>query len=254
MTGNVICDLDGVVYKGKEAVPGSATALSALEAAGWKIIFSTNNSARTPENVAERIRSITGYPAHAGQVLTSAAAAADLLSDSKPRTFVLGGTGLVAALEREGVPVAERGAEADAVVVGLATDLTYSWLREASSAVMRGARLVATNHDPTFPTEDGLWPGAGSIVAAIETATGVKAELAGKPFPPMRNLIRRNLGPGPIWVVGDRADTDLALAWAEPGWHAALVLTGVSIADENLDPGPEIVARDLAEVARVLLA
>ncbi len=252
MSGNLICDLDGVVYRGKDPVPGSATALAALEAAGWRIIFCTNNSARSPAEVADRIRSITGYEGRAEQVVTSAAAAADLLVETRPLTFVLGGEGVRTALEREGIPVTLVGSEAGAVVVGLATGLTYDWLREASSAVMRGARLIATNDDPTFPAEDGLWPGAGSIVAAVERATGVQAEVAGKPFPPMRRLLHQHLGPGPVWVVGDRPDTDLALASAEPGWRSVLVLTGVS-AGHNLDPAPDLVVEDLAEVARILI-
>ena len=252
MSGNLICDLDGVVYRGMDPIPGSATALAAMEAAGWRIIFCTNNSARSPEEVADRIRSITGYEGRAEQVITSAAAAADLLVETRPLTFVLGGDGVTAALESEGIPVTLVGSEAGAVVVGLATGLTYDWLREASSAVMRGARLIATNDDPTFPAEDGLWPGAGSIVAAVERATGVVAEVAGKPFPPMRRLIHKYLGQGPVWVVGDRPDTDLALASAEPGWRSALVLTGVS-AGKDLDPAPDLVASDLAEVARILL-
>lgn len=252
MTGNLVCDLDGVVYRGKDAIAGSATALAALEAAGWKIIFCTNNSARTPEEVAARIRAVTGYDGRAEQVITSAAAAAGLLAESRPLTFVLGGDGVRAALEKEGIRVTSVGSDAGAVVVGLATGLTYDWLREAASAIMRGARFIATNDDPTYPAEDGLWPGAGAIVAAVERATGVVAEVAGKPFPPMRRLIRQNLEPGPVWVVGDRPDTDLALATAEPGWQAALVLTGVS-AGQNLDPAPDLIAGDLAEVARILL-
>ena len=253
MSGNVVCDLDGVVYRGMEEVPGSGFALAALEAAGWRIIFSTNNSARTPEDVAGRIGSITGYMARPEQVVTSAAAAADLLSESKPPTFVVGGTGVTVALERAGISVTAHGPEAGAVVVGLATSLTYDLLREASSAVRRGARLVATNDDPTYPVEDGFWPGAGSILAAIEVASGATAEVAGKPFAPMRDLIRKQLGPGPVWVVGDRAETDLALVWAEPGWQAALVLTGVATEDQVIDPVPNLVARDLAEFARTLL-
>ncbi len=252
MSGNLVCDLDGVVYRGRDPVPGSATALAALEAAGWTILFCTNNSARTPEEVAERIRWITGYVSRADQVITSATAAAALLAESRPPTFVLGGDGVRIALEKEGIPVTSVGSEAGAVVVGLATGLTYDWLREASSAVMRGARFIATNDDPTFPAEDGLWPGAGSIVAAVERASGVPAEVAGKPFPPMRRLIQRSLGPGPVWVVGDRPDTDLALASAEPGWRSALVLTGVSTG-QNLDPAPDLVAADLAEVVRILI-
>jgi 4-nitrophenyl phosphatase len=253
MNGNLVCDLDGVVYRGNLPVPGSDIALGALDAAGWKIIFSTNNSGRTPEEVADRIRSITGYPARPEQVVTSAAAAAAMLADTKPLTFVLGGNGITDALEKAGIPVTSSGTGADAVVVGLATGLTYDWLRTAASAVMAGARLVATNDDPTFPAEDGLWPGAGAMVAAVETASGVKAEVAGKPFAPMRDIIRRNLGPGPVWVVGDRPDTDLALAWAEPGWKAALVLTGVARDDHDLGGSPDLVAGDLAEVARVLI-
>ena len=253
VSGNVICDLDGVVYRGTEPVPGSAAALAALEAGGWKIIFSTNNSSRTPDAVAARIASITGYPAQARQVVTSAAAAANLLSDSRPLTFVLGGVGVASALEMAGIPVTTRGSEAEAVVVGLATGLTYDWLREAATAVIGGARLVATNDDPTYPAEDGLWPGAGAILAAVETASGVKAEVAGKPYPPMRRLLQESLGPGQVWIVGDRPDTDLAMAAEEPGWKAALVLTGVATSDENLDPSPDLVANDLAEVARILL-
>ena len=253
MTGNAICDLDGVVYRGMEAVAGSGVALAAMEAAGWKVIFSTNNSARTPEEVASRIGSITGYMALPEQVVTSAAAAADLLSDSKPRCFVLGGPGVTGALEEAGIPVTRLGFEAEAVVVGLATTLTYDWLQEASTAVMRGARLVATNNDPTYPVEGGLWPGAGSIVAAVETASGATAEVAGKPFPPMRALIRKRLGPGPVWVIGDRPDTDLAMALGEPGWRTALVLTGVATRDQHIHPAPDLVANDLAEVARTLL-
>jgi 4-nitrophenyl phosphatase len=252
-SGNLICDLDGVVYLGSVEVPRSGVALAALEAAGWNIIFCTNNSSRSPEDVATRIASIAGYQARPEQVLTSGAAAALLLGESKPLTFVLGGEGVSAALKMEGVPLTLNASEAGAVVVGLATGLTYEWLRDAASAVMRGARFIATNHDPTYPTEDGLWPGAGAIVAAVETATGVKAEVAGKPFAPMRSLIRRSLGPGPVWVVGDRADTDLALAWAEPGWQTALVLSGVTAGPIGIEPVPEIVAPDLAEVARLLI-
>ncbi|MGH8926742.1 MAG: HAD-IIA family hydrolase [Acidimicrobiia bacterium] len=250
--GNLICDLDGVVYRGREPVEGSPAALAAIAAAGWTIIFSTNNSARTPEDVAERIEFITGYPARPEQVITSAGAAAQLLAESKSRTFVLGGPGVVAALEAEGIPVVTAAAEAEAVVVGLTFDLTYDLLRDAATAVMAGARLIATNQDPTYPAENGLWPGAGSIVAAVETATGVSAEVAGKPFPPMRNLIRSRLGGGEVWIVGDRPDTDLAMAKDEPAWHTALVLSGVTT--EPIEPAPDMVAANLAEVVQALLA
>ncbi|NIQ56034.1 MAG: HAD hydrolase-like protein, partial [Gemmatimonadetes bacterium] len=97
----------------------------------------------------------------------------------------------------------------------------------AARAVRAGARFVATNHDATYPTPDGLLPGAGSIVAAVEVASEREAEVAGKPHPPMRRLVRERCGGEEIWVVGDRIDTDLAMAFEE-GWGTALVLTGVS--------------------------
>lgn len=250
--GNLVCDLDGVVYLGKEAIPGSAVALERLQEAGWHILMCTNNSSRTPGQVADRIAHITGFESPAERVLTSAQAAALMLAGTRPCTFVLGGEGVTEALLEAEVPVVVSASGAEAVVVGLAVDLTYAWLREAVTAVRNGARLIATNLDATYPTENGLWPGAGAIVAAVETASGVKAEAAGKPFQPMLDLITTRLQPGPVWVVGDRADTDLALA-IRGGWQAALVLTGVTSSVEEERPPPDVVAGDLAGFADHLL-
>lgn len=249
---NLVCDLDGVVYLGKRAVPGSAAALEELSRRHWNIVFCTNNSSRTPTDVASRVEAMTGFAAAPQQVVTSAQAAATLLSDTKPATLVLGGEGIREALAEVGVEMVERALRAEAVVVGLAVDLTYDWLREAVAAVRNGARLIATNLDPTYPTEDGPWPGGGAIVAAVETASGVKAEPAGKPWPPMRKLIETRLLPGPVWVVGDRADTDLALA-AAAGWLSALVLTGVTAPDQTTEPPPDLVAADLAGAVELIL-
>lgn len=253
MFGNVICDLDGVVYRGGQAVPGSAQALEKLRAADWRILFCTNNSSRSPEDVAALVRSITGFDASPEQVITSAAAAARLLADTRPPTFVLGGDGVSDALTRNNIPVVAEAKEARAVVVGLATGLTYEWLRDAATCVRDGARLIATNNDATYPAEDGLWPGAGAIVAAVEVASGAKAEVAGKPFAPMRDLIKEMLVPGPVWVIGDRPDTDLGMATAEPYWHSALVLTGVVKGTSDVHPAPDLVADDLAGVVEALL-
>jgi 4-nitrophenyl phosphatase len=251
-SGNLICDLDGVVYLGREPVAGSAEALTELRAAGWNVLMCTNNSMRAPAQVALRIKEVTGYDCDAGSVLTSSQAAALLLTESKPRSFVLGGPGITQALEAVGIPVVEDAKEAEAVVVGLAFDLTYAWLRDAVTAVRNGARLIATNLDSTYPTEEGLWPGGGAIVAAVESASGVKAEPAGKPWPPMRELVSRQLRPGPVWIAGDRADTDLALA-AGTNWKTALVLTGVTTDPDSVDPMPDVIAPDLAAVCRMLL-
>lgn len=250
--GNLICDLDGVVYLGSRPIPGSARALTDLTAAGWNILMCTNNSTRSPTEVAERIHDVTGYRARPESILTSAQAAAFMLAPPKPRCFVLGGEGIVDALTAADIPVVGSAGDAEAVVVGLTTDLTYSWLREAVTAVFNGARLIATNLDSTYPTETGLWPGGGAIVAAVETATGVKAEPAGKPWLPMRELVAKYLVPGPVWIAGDRPDTDLALAEGTD-WKTALVLSGVTSAPVRVETAPDLVAPDLATVGRFLL-
>jgi 4-nitrophenyl phosphatase len=250
--GNLICDLDGVVYLGSKPIPGSANALTELAAAGWNILLCTNNSTRSPAEVAERTLEVTGFQARPESILTSAQAAAFMLAPVKPRCFVLGGWGIVDALSAADIPVVESAVDAEAVVVGLAIDLTYSWLREAVTAVFNGARLIATNLDSTYPTETGLWPGGGAIVAAVETATGVRSEPAGKPFQPMRELVGKNLVPGPVWIAGDRPDTDLALADGTD-WKTALVLSGITPASAKLETAPDLVAPDLAAVGKFLL-
>lgn len=250
---NLVCDLDGVVYLGGRAIPGSAEALKELTESGWQVVFCTNNSSRTPTQVAAKLADVTGFEAEPSQVITSAQAAATLLASQRPPTLVLGGDGIREALTEVGIRLVERAVEAEAVVVGLALDLSYSSLREAVRAVVGGARLIATNLDATYPSEDGPWPGGGAIVAAVETASGVKAEPAGKPWPPMRALIQARLAPGSVWVVGDRPDTDLALA-REAGWSAALVLSGVTRPDDDIRPAPDLVVADLAEAARRIMA
>jgi 4-nitrophenyl phosphatase len=251
--GNVVCDLDGVLYLGEQALPGTLPALLELEAAGCRLLFCTNNSSPTTADVAAKLRRVVGYPAQATQVVSSAQAAASLLAGHSLPCYVLGGAGIVAELAGAGLTVTEDWKEAGAVVVGVSFELTYGKLRDAASAVRAGARFIATNLDATYPTSSGQWPGAGSIVAAVEVASGHKPEPAGKPYQPMRELIRSRLAPGPVWVVGDRVDTDLAMAAAEDGWLGALVLSGVTESADGLDPKPDLVAPDLASfAARVL--
>ncbi|CAN5677336.1 HAD-IIA family hydrolase [soil metagenome] len=252
MTINLICDLDGVVYRGSTPIAGSREALETAASAGVNLLFCTNNSSRTREQVAAKVGDVVGFAATAEQIVGSAAAAALLLVSSKPTTFVLGGEGVVAELERVDIEVVTENAEA--VVVGLDVDLTYHRLRTAAELVAQGARFVATNNDTTYPAEHGLWPGAGSILAAVEAASGRKAEVAGKPYPPMRDLLRTKLLPGPVWVIGDRPDTDLALAAAEPDWQSVLVLTGVVSDPARALPQPDIVADDLAQALQSILA
>lgn len=247
MTSTLICDLDGVVYLGDEAIPGSGDALGRFASCGWKIVFCTNNATRTPRESADKIHRVTSFPATADSVVTSALAVATLL-DPGSSVFVLGGGGLEEAVRERGSRVSGRWQEVDTVVVGLDPGLTYERLSSAVLAVGNGARFLASNHDPTYPTPEGLRPGAGALVAAVSHATGVQPVFAGKPHAPMRKLLASRTE-GDTWIVGDRDDTDLAMGRAE-GWFTAHVGTGVS-------PSPTepvtVSVRDLAALADQLL-
>jgi HAD superfamily hydrolase (TIGR01450 family) len=175
-----LLDLDGVVWLAHRPIPGVAEGVAALRAAGERVLFVTNAS-MAPVGVLEEALAAMGIPAE-GDVLSSAMAAAHLLEPGA-RALVCGGPGVVEALERRGVEVVEDGV-VDAVVVGLTRDLTYDLLLRASTAVRDGARFIATNTDPTYPTPGGLTPGGGAIVAAVATAAGVEPEVAGKPHRP----------------------------------------------------------------------
>lgn len=229
----LLFDLDGVLYRGDEPVPGAPETIDALRDAGAHIVFLTNNSSRTPEQVCAKLVAM-GISAVHSEIVTSAVATADLLaSRGGGSAFVLGGDGVTSALANAGLEVLDgEPATADLVVVGIDDDLTYAGLRTACVLVRRGARLVATNSDRTFPANGGeLWPGAGALVAAVTTATGVEAEVVGKPHAPLfETALRRAGGTTPL-VIGDRLDTDIAGADAL-GWDSLLVLTGVSSRDE----------------------
>ena len=249
----MVCDLDGVVYLDEEEVPGAGHALRELERQGHRLLFVTNNSSSPPATVAERIAEITDFPAAASQVLTSGLAVARMLAADRPPCLVVGGEGIEQALDGEGIPRTENWRQAEAVVVGLDRRLTYERLRDATLALRAGARFLATNMDPTLPTPTGQWPGAGSIVAALEAATDRLPEIAGKPYQPMRALVRSRLGPGPTWVVGDRPSTDLAMARAE-GWQAVLVLSGVAAdpSEAGNEYAPDLVVESLADLPDLL--
>ncbi|MEX2422848.1 MAG: HAD-IIA family hydrolase [Acidimicrobiia bacterium] len=243
----LICDLDGVVYLGDEEIHGAGAALGRLTAAEWNIVFCTNNSTRTPTESADKIRRVTGFGASGEMVATSAQAVATLL-DGESSVLVLGGRGIEEAAVERGSRIVGRWQDADTVVVGLDPGLTYERLSSAVLAVRNGARFLASNHDPTYPTPEGLRPGAGALVAAVHTATGVEPVVAGKPHPPMRKLLAARAR-GDVWIVGDRDDTDLAMGRAE-GWKTAHVRTGV---EGTPAEKPTVEVADLAALADHLL-
>ncbi len=222
-------DLDGVLYRGASAVPHAAAALARVRQLGKGVAFVTNNSGRSPGRVAERLRAV-GVGASPDEVETSALTTASILAGrGVGRVFVVGEDGLVGALTDAGIQVAAgEPAAVDAVVVGWDRTADYDKLRTASVLVQRGAALVATNPDPSFPAADGTaWPGAGALLAAIETTTGVRGEVIGKPFPPVLQAALDRAGGGRPLLVGDRLDTDIDGA-VGLGWDSMLVLTGIS--------------------------
>jgi 4-nitrophenyl phosphatase len=250
----LVSDLDGVVYRGNEVIPGAPEAIARLRAQGVRVVFCTNQSVTTMAEYVERLNGL-GIPADAGDLVTSSTVTAEELErrgHAGARAIVLGGEGLREALRGVGIGVEDEADRADIVVTGLDFELDYSSLRRAALAVRAGASLVATNDDPAYPQPDGLWPGAGSILAALETATGAKAEVMGKPHRPMMEAAARRFeGIERIAVVGDSLHSDLAGARAM-GWPGILVLSGVTSreAAELADPQPELVLESIAELER----
>ncbi len=242
MTGWAL-DLDGVVWLGDEPIPGSAEAIARLRVAGHRVLFVTNNSSVVVSDVEAKLARM-GIPA-VGDVVTSAVVAADLVEPGEV-ALVCAGPGVAEALFARNVTVVRDG-DADVVVVGFHRDFDYERMRIATAAIRRGARLLATNDDPTYPTPDGPVPGGGAILASIVTASGVAPIIAGKPHRPIVDHVRGILGDDGV-MVGDRPDTDGQFGYAL-GYRFALVLSGVtSSADLPVEPTPHLVGPDLAAI------
>lgn len=250
----IVCDLDGVLYRGNEPIPGAAEAVASWRRRGVGIVFCTNNSGWTVEQYVAKLQAMD-VVASPEEILTSAIVTAEVLGErgaSGKSAIVVGGEGLRRALESIDVELEDRpdARSADFVVVGWDQSFDYEAMRRASMAVRAGATLIASNEDASFPAPDGLWPGAGAILASIETASGATAEVMGKPHKPMMEAAARRLaGAAHIAVVGDRPDTDLA-GGAAMGWTTLLVLSGVTTRDTvaTLVPAPDLVFDSLADL------
>ena len=260
-----VLDLDGVVWLSGTPIAGASDAVALLREAGARVLFASNNSSPTVADLITRL-GIAGIGAAPGEIVTSAMAAASMLEPGS-RALVVGDDGLMEALGERGVHATraagtnagiagtgDAGAAGaapppDAVVVGYTKRFDYEVLARAAGAVRAGARLIGTNEDATLPTPDGPLPGAGSILAAVATASGATPTVAGKPHAPLATLISARVGRVAA-VVGDRPSTDGVLA-RRLGVPYALVLTGVTArATGDLDPAPDFVADDLLAVAR----
>jgi glycerol-1-phosphatase len=245
-------DLDGVVYVGRNPIPGAADALQEAAKQGMRLAFVTNNASRTPNAVAAQLTGM-GIAATAADVVTSAQAAAHLIADRFPASspvLVVGSTALRLAIRERGLrPVSTAAEKPVAVVQGYAPDVGYGILTEGALAIRAGAWYVASNADATLPTPRGLQPGNGSLLQVLITATGRRPVVAGKPEPPLHaESVERVDARHPL-VVGDRLDTDIEAAH-RAGADSLLVLTGVSRpADVLLAPPqqrPTYLAADLS--------
>jgi HAD superfamily hydrolase (TIGR01450 family) len=247
--GTWVLDLDGVVWLTGEPIGDAPRAIERLHGAGVRTLYVTNNSAPTLAELVERLER-AGVEAAAEDLVTSAQAAANLVPPGS-RVLVLADGGALEALADKDITVVEEG-PADVVLVGWTHRFDFDRLAIAATAVRGGARLVGTNEDPTHPTPHGLMPGAGALLAAVVTASGTTAMVAGKPHRPMADLVTARHTELRV-VVGDRPSTDGVFAGAL-GIPFALVLSGVTPpGGPPPDPVPVVSAADLGALVDSVL-
>ncbi|MCC6442619.1 MAG: HAD-IIA family hydrolase [Armatimonadetes bacterium] len=240
----LIFDLDGVIYRGANPVPRAVEAVNRLQASRHRVYFLTNNSSQTRESYRQKLASM-GIHTDIRHIMTSAYATALVMAEEDPGkwAYVVGHEGLKEEMAGLGFNLAdpERGNPVDYVVVGIDREFTYKKLTYAQHAILKGARFVATNRDATFPAEETIMPGGGTMVAAIETATSVAARLIGKPETITIDLILKQEGgrPREAYMIGDRLDTDV-LVGKKAGIKTVLVMTGVTTPEEMRAAPPEM--------------
>lgn len=221
-----LIDMDGVIYRGNQLIPGADTFIQRLNQEGLPYLFLTNNSQRTRRDVATRLQRM-GIPADEHNVFTCAMATARFLAQQRPAgtAFVIGEGGLLNALHANGYSIVDH--SPDYVVVGEGRTVTLEMLEMAVQMILDGAKLIATNLDPSCPTSKGTRPGCGATVAYLETATGAKAMGIGKPSPIMMRAARKELGlaSSETIMIGDTMETDI-LGGVHMGYRTILVLSG----------------------------
>jgi glycerol-1-phosphatase len=248
-----ILDLDGCVWIGDEPTPGVLGALEQVREADKRVAYATNDPRSATEDYVTRLWRI-GVRASVRDVVTVGGAMQHLLAETRNgcTAFVIGTESLRKHVNDAGCRVLNRtdlASRAEVVVVGGTEDLVYDDLRNAALAVRRGADFLATARDPTYPQPDGLWPGTGAILAAVEVASERQATVIGKPEPQLLLTALDRLGEGRTLVVGDRIDTDLGAA-AAAGLDSALVLSGGARREDvdGLEPPPVAVGDTLAQL------
>lgn len=251
----LLADLDGTLYQGQEAVPGAVEAIRGAGERGVPTVYVTNNASRSPDDVAGQLAEL-GFPARMKDVRTSSQAGAAMLAEQLPAgapVLVVGTGALADEVRAVGLTVVDAADGAAAVVQGHSPDTGWRRLAEATAAVRAGALWVATNIDPTLPTERGPMPGNGSMVGVVRIATGAEPQVAGKPAARLLQEARDGVSSTRPLVVGDRLDTDIEGGNAIDA-PTLFVLTGVSTARDLLqaprNQRPTYVAADLAALTR----
>src|ERR671927_1402772 len=248
-THGFLIDMDGVIYREKQLIPGADRFISSLLDRGIPFAFLTNNSQRTRRDVAMKL-SRMGISVDEEHIFTCAMATARFLASQKPggTAFVIGEGGLLHALHRNGYSIVDD--DPDYVVVGEGRTFNMETVEAAVRMILRGSKLIATNLDPNCPTSHGLRPGCGAIVAMLEAATGLKAFSVGKPSPVMMRAARKELGlsTAETTMIGDTMETDI-LGGVQLGFHTVLVLSGGTRREDlsRYPYRPETVVDSLAE-------
>lgn len=254
MKHGYLIDMDGVLYRGSELIPGADDFIGQLRARDIPFRLLTNNSQRTRRDMVAKVARL-GIEVEEEHVFTSAMATARYLALQQPggTAFVIGEGGLLTALHQNGYAVVDH--EPDYVVVGEGRTFNLELVEAAVNMVQAGAKLVATNLDPSCPTPGGLRPGCGAMVAMLEAATGVTAFSVGKPSPLMMRAARKELGlaTDETAIIGDTMETDI-LGGVQLGFHTVLVLSGGTRREDlgRYAYRPEVVVDSLAEFAEVL--
>lgn len=245
-----LIDMDGVIYRGSEVIPGAVEFINMLREQEMPFLFLTNNSQRTRRDVATKVARM-GFKVEEQHIFTCAIATARFLAKQKPRgtAYVIGEGGLLNALHESGYSIVDH--DPDYVVVGEGRSFNCEMVETAVQMVLNGAKLVATNPDPNCPTPKGMRPGCGAIVAMIETATGIKSFSVGKPSPVMMREARKEMGlaTDETIMIGDTMDTDI-LGGVQMGYRTVLVLSG-GTREEDLwryAYRPDIIVESIADL------
>lgn len=253
----IISDMDGVLWRGSQALPGMAKFFALLFTRHLDFVLATNNSSRTQQDYIDKLAGMGVSGIQPRHIVTSGTATVSYLKTQYPagaRIYAVGGSGLKRMLDCAGFERVDTCAQV--VVCGIDFDLTYKKAQTATLLIRAGARFIGTNPDPSFPSPEGLVPGAGSIIALIKAASGQSPTIIGKPERGMFDAALRQLGtcPEETLMIGDRISTDIVGA-QKLGMRTALVMTGVET-EESLcasDVQPDMVFAGLPELIEALL-